>query len=399
MNRYALFNMGVKASGLMPKFKTIEKGVNEPICTIDGKKYLLFSSNNYLSLTQDEEVKCGAIEAIKKYGVGPSGSRVVSGNIDITEKLESKIAQLVGKEACYLFPTGYMANVTIFQALMDEQFNGLPVKTEHSEIFSDEYNHGSIVDGCRLSKAQKTIFKHNDLKDLEQKLKSSRAKHRLIVTEGVFSLDGEIINIPEYIKLAKKYKSMLMIDDAHGVGILGKNGGGTPQLHNCAKDVDIIMGCCDKALGGMGGYLCASNSLITYFKMITRSSLLSSAYPTMMAGAMLKSVEKIQKGEDLRIKLFNNAKILRKMFIDAGFKVVGPDILPAIPVFIGNDKKSVKFFDELFKLEILCLPFRWPALPQNTSRLRVTTMINHKQKHFDQLIEACKKVGKKVGVI
>ncbi|HEY1074126.1 MAG TPA: pyridoxal phosphate-dependent aminotransferase family protein, partial [Patescibacteria group bacterium] len=215
--------------GLYPDFHTIEGGVNEPVCKVNGEDYLMFCSNNYLGMTQHPAVKEAAKQAIDKYGVGPGGSRVISGNIDIIEDLEKAIAELTGTEDCLTFPTGYMANAAVFRAVMDPLFNNMPVLAENSVIFSDEYNHGSIVDGCRLSKAKKVVFKHDDLADLEQKIKENDLPNKLIVTESVFSLDGEIINIPAYVELAKRTGCKLMVDDAHGIGVLGKHGGGVTE--------------------------------------------------------------------------------------------------------------------------------------------------------------------------
>ncbi|MEX0805443.1 MAG: aminotransferase class I/II-fold pyridoxal phosphate-dependent enzyme, partial [Candidatus Binatia bacterium] len=288
---------------LYPDFHTITGYVNEPEVEISGKKYLMFCSNNYLGITQNQEVKDAAKDAIDRYGVGPGGSRVISGNVDIVETLEKEIASLTDSEDCMIFPTGYMANISVFQALMDPLFFNLPYKSSDSVIFSDEKNHGSIVDGIRLSKATRVIFKHNDIADLRRKITEYDLPNKLIVTEGVFSLEGEIIDLPAYVSLARETGSKLMIDDAHGIGVLGSRGGGTPEHLGCAGEIDILMGSFDKAFGCMGGYLCGKATLIKYLRIACRSSILSSSFPTPLAGALIRAVRVIKQGTDKRERI------------------------------------------------------------------------------------------------
>ena len=290
---------------LYPDFHTIESGVNEAECIVDKEKYLMFASNNYLGLSENSNVKEAAKKAIDKYGVGPGGSRVISGDVDIIRDLEKDIADLTGFEDCLTFPTGYMANVAVFQAVMDPLFFGMPAKSKDSVIFSDQYNHGSIIDGARLSKAKKVIFKHDDIEDLKKKIIENDLPNKLIVTEGVFSLEGEIIDLPKYIEVAKEAGAKLMIDDAHGVGVIGDNGGGTPEYHNSKGEIDILMGSLDKAFGGTGGYLCGSKEMIDYLRIASRPSILSSAIPAGVAGAMLQSVKEIKKANSKRKQIIN----------------------------------------------------------------------------------------------
>ncbi len=384
---------------LYPNFPAITNGVNEPECYIEGKKYMVFCANNYLGLSENSKVKEQAREAISKYGIGPGGSRVISGNVDVIESLEKQIKNLVGAEDCLTFPTGYMANIAVFKALMDSFYAGLPYSNGSGVIFSDEFNHGSIVDGCRLSYAKKVIFKHNDIDDLEKKLKSFRRANKLIVTEGVFSLDGEILDLPKYVELAKKYKAKIMIDDAHGVGLIGKNGGGTPEYHNCEKEVDINMGCMDKSMGGTGGYLCGSKRLIDYLRVAARSSILSSAIPCGMAGGVIESINIIKENSKLRKDLFEKAKFLRENLINLGFKVLGKDSLPAIPLYIGKEEIGVKFSEELYKRNILSPVVRWPAVPKGESRFRIIVMATHKKNQLEEYINACKEIGKKLNIL
>jgi len=398
-NIYRLLDY-LKEQQLYPDLPVISGGVNEPVCIVDGEEFLMFCANNYLSLSEDERVKEAGIAAIRKYGVGPGGSRVISGNVDIILELEDAIAEMVGAEACLTLPTGYMANVGVFKAVMDTFFVGLPYAKGSGVIFSDEYNHGSVVDGCRLSNAKKVIFKHGDFGDLEKKLgEHAKYPNKLIVTEGVFSLDGEITDLPALSKLAKKHGAKVMIDDAHGVGILGKRGGGTPQHHDCAQDIDIIMGCMDKAFGGTGGYLCGKRELIDYLRVAERSSILSSALTCEMSGAMLESVKIMEDGEGLRKELFEKAKYLRGRLVADGFRIVGKDILPSIALWVGKESDGIEFANRLFKRKIFSPVVRWPAVPEGEARFRIIVMRDHSRAQLDSYADACKEIGTEMGLL
>lgn len=385
--------------GYYPRFSTISAGVNEPESVVDGEKYLVFCANNYLSLSENSAVKHAAMDAIEKYGTGPGGSRVIAGNIDIIEELEARIATLTGTEACLTFPTGYMANITVFQAVMDPFLGRLPYRKGSGAIFLDEYNHGSVFDGIRLSSAQVITYKHDDLDDLNHKLGLSPSINKLIVTEGAFSLEGSILDLPRYLEVAKKHRAKIMIDDAHGIGIIGDKGGGVGRYHDCADQIDILMGCMDKAMGGTGGYLCGKKPLIDYLRLAARSSLLSSAIPCGMAGGMIESINQIESGDDIREDISAKAQYLRESFENMGFRILGRDNIPSVPLFIGNDELSVTFSEELLKLRVMLPPVRWPATPPGKSRFRIIVMASHKQRHLDRLLESCETVGKKLGCI
>lgn len=385
--------------GLYPDFHAIESGVNEAECVVDGKKYLMFCSNNYLSLSEHPEVKKAAQEAIEKYGVGPGGSRVISGDVTIIRELEKAIADLVGKEDCLTFPTGYMANIAVFQALMDPLFYGMPAKSSESVIFSDEYNHGSIIDGCRLSRAKKVVFKHNDLEDLEKKIQENDLPNKLIVTEGVFSLEGEIINLPDYVKLARQVNSLLMIDDAHGVGVIGEQGGGVVDYHSCSNGVDILMGCMDKSFGGTGGFLCGSKQIIDFLRIASRSSVLSSSLPVGMSGGMLKSVELIKNATEARKKIISNAGYVKGSLRKVGFAIIGDDPIPAIALHIGTESKGIEFARRFWDEQIFSPIIRWPAVPEGSSRFRFLVMDSHTKIHIDRLISVCIKIGRTLNLI
>jgi 8-amino-7-oxononanoate synthase len=388
MNTLECFLDALDRQGLYPEFPTICSGVNEPVCTIGGKSYLLFCANNYLGLTGNESVKEAARKALEWYGLGPGGSRVISGNVDVIETLEAKIAALTGTESCLTFPTGYMANLGVFRAMLDPLMEGGPFRSDESVVFSDEYNHGSIVDGWKLSRARKVIFRHDDLEDLEQKIRENDRPNKLIVTEGVFSLEGEITDIPKYVALARKTGCKLMVDDAHGVGVLGRRGGGVGEHFQCADQIDILMGCMDKAFGGTGGYLCGRQSLIKYLRIACRSSILSSALPTVMAGAMIEAVDQIQQAEPQRAELIANACYLKQALASAGFSIYGASDLPVVTVHVGEESKGVQFARSLLEQGVYCPIIRWPAVPPGTSRFRIIVMASHTREQLDTLVEA-----------
>ena len=390
----------LKKENLAPTFYNIESSGTEPEVIINGKKYLMFSSNNYLGLSTNSDVIQKAEENLKKHGIGPGGSRFLCGNIDILGRLENEIAKLVGAEDAITFPTGYMANLAIFKALMDPVMGIMPYKKGTGIIFSDELNHGTIVDGCRLSYAKKIIFSHNDLNDLEKKVsRSSRNVHKMIVTEGVFSPEGEISPLPEIVKIAEKYNAVLMVDDSHGIGVLGEQGGGTVEHFGLQGRVDIIMGSLDKALGGLGGFLAGNKKIIEYLKIISRPYIFSSVIPGTIAGGLIKAIEICRSNPKLRQKLFFNSNYLRDNLQRLGFQILGSKETPAVPVLLGDENKAIKFSDELFKRGIYSPCFRWPAVPKGMARVRLIPMATHTTRQLDTAIKTFKEVGKQLRII
>jgi 8-amino-7-oxononanoate synthase len=391
----------LKSESLIPKFASINSAGTEPEAIINNKKCLIFCSNNYLGLSTHPNVIVGAQNALKIHGLGPGGSRFLCGNLDILEELDKKIADLIDAEDAITFPTGYMANTAIFKALMDPTIGkSLPYNKGSGVILSDEYNHGTIVDGCRLSYAKKIIFKHNDLDDLNKQIsRLSKTTHKMIVTEGVFTLDGEITPLPEIVSIAKKHNAILMVDDAHGVGILGDMGGGTIQHFKLKGSVDIIMGSFDKALGGMGGFIGGNKKIIEYLRIVSRPYIFSSAISAVQAGGLIESINICKENPGLRKKLFDNANYLREKIKDLGFKTLGNETIPVIPLFIGDEVLAIKFSDKLFSEGIYVPSFRFPAVPKGTSRIRITPMASHNKNHLDLLLDVLEKTGKEFKLI
>jgi 8-amino-7-oxononanoate synthase len=390
----------VREHGLYPRGLVVEEGVNEPECVANGVRLLQFGANNYLSLSEHPEVKAAAVRAIEKYGIGPGGSRAVSGNVAVIEEVERRIAHLTGMEDCLTFPTGYMANVTVFQTVMNPLVGRLPYQRSEGAIFVDAYAHGSIMDGCELSGVRVTKFKHNNLDDLKSKLdEQESASNKLIVTEGVYCLEGEIIDIPAYVELARAYGAKLMVDDAHAIGVIGSRGGGSPDYHGCAEGIDILMGCMDKAMGGTGGYLCGSRDLIDFLRIAANASVLSSALPCAMAGAVIAAIDLIESGQELREGLRDKSRYLKRGLREAGFTILGTDDLPSVPLLVGGEILGMAFAERLMEKGIFCPIMRWPAVPFGRSRLRLSLMARHERGHLDKLIEACTQVGRELGVL
>ena len=371
-----------------PNYPSFDNYGTNPVVMIDSIKYLMFSSNNYLSLSNDKRVIRATYKSLKKNGLGPGGSRFLCGNIKILNDLEKSLSNFIGVEDVITFPTGYMANMSAISILISSFFNNQPHNINNAIIFSDSFNHGTLVDGIKISGAKKVIFPHLNNVYLENELKKYPENHpKLIVTESIYSMDGDVSDLQMQVKLAKKYKSLIMIDDAHGVGILGDNGGGALKHFQLEGQVDLIMGSADKALGGMGGYLGGNRNLINYCRIAARPYIFSSSVSALMAGGLLKVIELCQKEKFRRLKLFESAESFRKKLQGNGFQVMGNFNLPVLPIYIGDQEICKNYSKFLFKKKIFLPPIVWPAIPQNSCRLRLTLMYDHKKEHLDYLLK------------
>lgn len=387
----------IDESGLYPKISRVFSAAT-PEVTVDGKKVLSFCSNNYLGLATDPRVIKAAAGAVKKYGTSCGGSRLISGNLAIQEELEKEISDFKGCEAAITFMTGYMANTGLLPSLMDMvEIYGLPTLPQQDNlIISDELNHASIVDGCRLSKAPRSIYKHRDLNDLERILKENRTKRKLIVTDGVFSMDGDLAPLPQIVELARQYQAILMVDDAHGTGVLGEQGGGTADHFKLKGKVDIIMGTFSKALGGVGGFVAGTAELVRFLRIRARSYIFSSALPPATVAGLIAAIKEIRRRPGLRQRLWQNADQLKSGLQNMGFDTLGSQS-QIIPVFIGPEAKAIKMSEKLFELGIFVPPVRWPAVPQGKARLRCTVMATHSQEQIARALEGFKKVSQALG--
>lgn len=367
----------LEQKGLLRTLKRVDSDQG-PRVKIDGKEVILLSSNNYLGLANHPRVKRAAINAIEKYGLGSGASRLISGNMSLHEELEERIAKFKGTEKSLLFNSGYTANTGVIPALVGKG----------DFIYSDELNHASIIDGSRLSKAEIKIYPHKDIERLEDLLKRDRGKgKRLIITDTVFSMDGDIAPLKELYELSERYSALLMVDEAHATGVLGKKGRGGVE-HFGLEDKNIIqMGTLSKALGSFGAYIAGSKSLIVYLKNKARSFIYTTSLPPAIAAASIEAINIIEEDSSLIKRLWDN----RRIFIE-GFHSIGLDTMssetPIIPIFIGDTYKALKVADLLFKEGIYAPAIRPPTVPEGSSRIRTTVMATHTDEDIEKALRA-----------
>jgi 8-amino-7-oxononanoate synthase len=356
---------------------------------IKGRKMIMIGSNNYLGLTQDKRVKEAAIKAVEKYGSGCTGSRFLNGTLDIHEELETKLAKFMHKEMCQVVSTGFQTNQAAISTIVS--------KGDFAVI--DRNDHASIIDGCRLSFGDIIKYKHNDMEDLERVLKNLIDQGRaLIIVDGVFSMEGDLANLPEIVKLKKKYKCRLMVDDAHGIGVLGKNGRGVAEHFGVEKDVDLIMGTFSKSFASLGGFLVGETKVINYMKHIARALIFSASPPPAAVATVLKALEILQKEPERRTRLQEITKKMQTGYKKLGFNI-GPTQTPIIPLIIGDDMKTIYFWQTLFANGVFSNPVIPPAVNPGGSLIRTSYMATHTDEELDKVLEICKRVGKEMGII
>lgn len=390
----------VDAHELYPDLRIIQGGA-KPEVVIDGKKVLMFSSNNYLGLATHSKVVSAAVEAVKKYGTGSDGSRMLSGNLQIHRDFELAIAKFKGGEDAIVWPTGYSANVGLITALVN------PPKIAPSDywrrksvIFSDELNHASIIDGCRMSGQKIVVYKHCDTSDLERKLKGYWGRSKFVVTDGVFSMDGDIAPLDMIVPLCKRYSAILMIDEAHATGMLGEHGHGTCEHFRLKpiNDVQVVMGTCSKALAATGGFVVGSKELVRYLRIASRSYIFSTAMTPAASASLVEALRVIETEPWIREKMWENANYLRSEFQKAGFDTCG-SATQIIPILIGTDEKAIKFSRMLFERGIFGPCVRWPAVPKGKARIRVAVMATHTRDQIDCLLKCCSEIGRNLEII
>ncbi|KEI03268.1 8-amino-7-oxononanoate synthase [Clostridium botulinum] len=376
-----------KENGLYRTLKYIETSQN-PKVKIGGNDFILLGSNNYLGLCNDSRLKKAAINAINKYGVGSGGSRLTTGSLVIHKKLEESLAEFKNCKASLIFNTGYMANVGIIQSICNKDW----------VIFSDRLNHASIIDGCILSGAKLVRYKHCDMNDLLMKINKYSTQNSLIVTDGVFSMDGDIAPLPDIVKIAKQNNILTMVDDAHATGILGKNGSGTPSYFNLHNEIDIMMGTLSKAIASEGGYVAGKQYLIDYLKNFSRSFIYSTALSPSSIAVSLKAIEIIKSDEKRRENLLSLSAWFQKKLRELNFNIPHSKT-PIIPIIIGDVEKTIEMSKYLLKEGIYIPAIRPPSVPNGTSRLRISLMATHTKKDLELVIEKLKTIGKLLNII
>lgn len=369
----------LQKEGLYRELRVIDS-FDGPTIKIAQREYILLSSNDYLGLTQHPKVKESAKEAIEKFGCGSGASRLISGTNQLHCELENKLADFKNTESALIFSSGYAANLGVISSLVGKG----------DVIIIDKINHASIIDGCRLSGANIRVYPHKNMNSLEKILKKSQTYHlRLIITDGIFSMDGDIATLPEIVALAKKYQALVMVDDAHGTGVLGKEGRGTVEYFDLEGHIDIQMGTLSKALGSFGGFITGSNVLIEYLKNKARSFIYSTALPPAQVASALAALEIIQTTPELRQRLWENIQYLRKGLQKLGFDTMESQT-QIIPVFIGEDDKTMQVAKFLYENGIFAPGIRPPTVPRGTSRIRLSLMATHTKSQIDKVISTFK---------
>ena len=374
--------------GLYPYFREIESDQDTEV-SINGKKVLMFGSNSYLGLTNHPKVKEAAKAAIDKYGTGCAGSRFLNGTLDIHIELENKLARLVNKDAALCYSTGFQVNLGVVSILAGR----------HDYLLLDELDHASIIEGSRLSFSQVLKFAHNDMDALESKLKMCcRDRIKLIVADGVFSMEGDILKLPEVVRLAEKYGASIMLDDAHSLGVLGKNGSGTAAHFGLTDKVDLIMGTFSKSFASLGGFIAADHEVINYIKHNSRSLIFSASMTPASAATVLATIE-IMENEPERIKhLWDLTAYALQSFKSAGFDT-GVSETPIIPLFIRDDIKALQLTQILLEDGVFVNPVVAPAVPKEDSLIRYSLMATHTFRQVDISIEKITKAARALGIL
>jgi len=375
------------SQGLYPYFRVIESA-QEPEIIMNGRRMIMIGSNNYLGLTNHPKVKEAAIEAIKKYGTGCAGSRFLNGTLNIHVELEEKLARFMRKEAALIFSTGFQVNLGVISALVGKD----------DVVIIDKMDHASIIDGCRLSFGDVRKFRHNDMNDLERVLKEYETKDKLVVVDGVFSMEGDIANLPEILALAKKYGARVMVDDAHGIGVLGQTGRGTTEHFGLEDDVDLIMGTYSKSLASIGGFIAGSADVIHYIKHLARPLIFSASPPPASVASVSAALDIIENEPERREALWKNTKKMFKGFNELGFEV-GPSQSPIIPIVVGESQNAFLMAMMLQEEGVFANVAVSPAVPDGRALIRTSYMATHADEQLDRVLEAFKKVGKKLGLI
>jgi len=377
----------IRNAGLYRQMKYLQS----PQCghvRMANEEILMLSSNSYLGLCADDRLKQAACDAIEKFGTGSGGSRLTTGSYDIHKKLEEDLAAFKGTEAALVFNTGYMANVGVISAVADKSW----------VIFSDRLNHASIVDGCRLSGAEIVVYAHRDPADLENKIKQRQGRQGLIITDGLFSVDGDIAPLPQLVEVAKQYGLMLMVDDAHATGVLGDNGGGTADYFGITDGIDIAMGTLSKALASEGGFIAGRRSLMDYLGNTARSFIFSTALSPATIAVSLAALDIVRREPMARKTLLAHSLWFREKLRSAGFDV--PDHpTPIISIVLGRPDVAVDFSKRLMQRKIFVSAIRPPTVPAGTSRLRINMMATHAKDDLEWAFTCMVDIGRELGVI
>lgn len=378
------------AAGVYPYFRAIQASQNGTRVTIDGQEIVMAGSNNYLGLTHHPQVMEASRKAITDFGTGCTGSRLLNGTMTLHEELEERLARFLRKEACITSGTGYQTNVGMLAALT----------TRGDLIYGDRDNHASLIDGCRLSYARLFKYAHNDMAELEHRLQETEPQgegSRLIITDGVFSMLGDVAPLPQLVELCRTHGARLLVDDAHAIGVLGAHGRGTPEHYGIEDDVDLIVGTFSKSFACLGGFLAGPAHVVQYLKHHGRSVIFSASMTPASVAAALACLDVIDREPERRERLFENVAYMKKGFEALGLRLIDTGT-PILSVVIGEDLPTMEFNRLLFQEGIFVNPVLPPAVPPGMSLLRTSYMATHTKDDLDDILTAFRKVGEKLGI-
>ncbi len=378
----------VMEEGIYPYFTPIQEVCGNRV-KVDGKEMIMVGSNNYLGLLDHPKVRKAAQEAVDRYGVATCGSRFLNGTLDIHVELEEKLAQFMNKEAGLAFSTGFQTNQGIISTLI----------SRGDAVIADRMVHASIIDACRLSYGDVCKYKHNDMADLERQLSSiDKDVGKLIVVDGVFSMEGDLANLPDIVELAKKYDTQIMVDDAHGIGVMGKNGRGTAEHFGVEDEVDIIMGTFSKSFASLGGMVVGKKKVISYIKHFARSLIFSASITPASVATVLATLDIIQNEPERRERLWQITEKMKSSLQNMGYDT-GPTKTPIIPVFIRNDELAFMLWRLLRENGIFTNPIIYPAVPKGEALIRTSYSATHTDEELDTVLACFEKCGRQLGII
>ena len=378
----------IRSVGLYPYFRVIESG-QDPVVTMDGQRVIMLGSNNYLGLTNHPEIKAAAARALETYGTGTAGSRFLNGTLDIHVELEEKLARFMHRESALTFPTGFGVNLGVISGLIGRK----------DVVILDNLDHACILDGARLSFGRVLKYGHNDMDALEERLRSvGDDRAAMIVVDGVFSMEGDLADLPRIVELKKEFGARLMVDDAHGIGVMGENGRGTGEHFGVEDETDLVMGTFSKSLAAVGGFVVGEKKVIDYIKHNARSLMFSAAPAPASVATVIKALEIIKREPERRRNLWDNTDYMKRELIGMGYDT-GNSASPVIPVLVGEDVTAFKMTFRLQEEGVFANPVVSPGVPPGRAMIRTSFMATHTRDHLDRALEIFRKVGREMGVI
>jgi 8-amino-7-oxononanoate synthase len=376
------------AAGLYPYFKPISH-LDGTHVTVDGRDMIMVGSNNYLGLTTHPKVKSAALKALQEYGTSCSGSRFLNGTLEIHEQLETTLARFIGKEASQVFSTGFQTNQGVIA----------PLISRSDTVIIDRLVHASVVEGVRLSFGKVRRFKHNDVESLRRNLEASKESSGiLVIIDGVYSMEGDIAPLPDIVAVCKEFEARIMVDDAHGIGVLGAHGRGTLEHFGLTDEVDLVMGTFSKSLASLGGFIAGDARVISYIKHHSRALIFSAAMPPSAISAVQAAIEVIETEPEIRENLWRNTQFLRENILSLGFEI-GPTETPIVPMIVGDDFRTLFFWKRLFDEGLFTNCVLAPGVQEGQQRIRMCLMATHTMDDLERVVEICGRVGKELGII